>query len=157
MNALLISLLILIPAPSSDDEPTGSAPVLQFLKWNKGSFEATTTVTEAVPVTKTFVVNVNGKQETRTVTAFEYVQKTIISNLDAKNAEVYGIDGKKIDEATWQKALAAGAVVAVVRDGKLPHESYRRIFREGTIIVVFKAAAPMIVPPPPIIPPAPVK
>lgn len=157
MSTLLTTLLILVPAPTGEGEPTGPAPTLQFLKWGKGGLETTTTVTEAVPVTKSFVVNVNGKQETRTVTAFEYVQKTVVSNLDAKNAEVYGIDGKKIDEATWQKTLGAGAVVAVVRDGRLPHEGYRRIFREGTLIVVFKAAAPMIVPPPPIVPPVPVK
>jgi hypothetical protein len=140
MNSLLASLLILVPAPIADEQPTGPAPSLQFVKWNLGTFEMTVTVTKAVPVTKTIVVNVNGRKESRNVTTYEYVQEIRKESLDVKGAEVFGLDGKKIDETTWQKALGSGAVVALTREGQLPHSGYLRVLKEGTLIVVFKPA-----------------
>ncbi len=146
MNALLASLLILVPAPAPDEEPTGSVPGIQFVKWNKGTFEMTVTVTVAVQVPTTVVVNVNGKQEARTVNKYEFVQEIRKEALDGKGAEVYSVDGKKLDDSVWQKALSSGAIVVLTRDGKLPHPAYRKVFREGTLIVVLKPTPPMGVP-----------
>jgi len=81
------------------------------------------------------------------------VQEISKAMLDGKGVEVFGLDGKKIDETAWQKALSAGAVVVVTRDGQLPHAGYRKVFKEGTLIVVFKpmmnpALGPIAVPAP---------
>lgn len=154
MMPLLTAFLILVPAPGADEEPTGPAPNLQYLKYNKGAFETIETVTVYEQRAVTSVENGKQVPVTRLVTV--PVVKTVRVSLDARGTEVFGVDGKKIDDATWQKVLGSGAVVVVVRDGNLPHAAYRKAFREGTLIVVFKPGAPMAVPAPvPMLVPAP--
>jgi hypothetical protein len=148
MEAILAAFLILVPAPVADGEPTGPAPTLQHLKYHKGAFETTSTVTAYETQAITVIENVNGILVPVTRTLAFPVVKLVKTMLDAKGAEVYGIDGKKIDESTWQKALGSGAVVVVVRDGNLPHAAYRKALREGTLIVVFKPMQPMEIPAP---------
>lgn len=147
MTSLLAMLLILVPAPMGESEPTGPAPAIQHLKWVKGAFESTVAVMEYVPVTKTIEVAVNGQKQIQNVTTYQAVQKMVRQQFTAAGVEVFDLAGKKIADADWQKALGPGATVLVTRDGQLPHAAYRKVFKEGTLIVVFK---PVPVAPPPV-------
>lgn len=151
MTQLLTALLILVPAPGPDEEPTGPAPTLQFLKYLNGKFEMTKTVMKSELRMETFTTNINGKEvvQARTVAIpVAVIEKMMI---EANGAEVYGLDGKKVDESVWQKSLGSGAIVLVAH-GQLPHATYRKALREGTLIVMFKPTAPV----PPIAPILPV-
>lgn len=146
MTSLLTAFLILVPAPAADEEPTGPARTLQFLKWNKGAFETTRTITEYVPQTYSVTVNVNGQQMVQTRTVNVPVMKIVRIDIAAKVAEVFDLDGKKIDESSWQKTFSPGAVT-IVAQGQLPHPAFRKVFKEGTLIVVIKATEPNPGPP----------
>jgi hypothetical protein len=156
MSTLFTALLIMVPAPGPDEEPTGPAPTLQYLKYVNGAFETTATVTKSEARTETIEVIVNGQKQVQARTVLVPVVVQSKMTIDAKGAEVYGIDGKKIEDATWQKALNAGAVVVVTQDGQLPQPAYRKAFRDGTLIVVLKPmpqpkqlpAVPMVLPAP---------
>jgi hypothetical protein len=151
MPSILAYFLILVPAPATEPEPTGSAPTLQYVRFNdKGVFEQTVTIVKYTPVTKSITVNVNGKMQVQNVT--EVVPTQVIEKrlIDAKGYDFYDLDGKRLDEADWKKALSGGAVVAVAADGNVPHAAYRKVLKAGTIIMVGKAPAPipMKLPPP---------
>ena len=151
MPSLLSFFLILVPAPTTEPEPTGSAPALQYVRFNdRGVFEQTVTITKYVPVTKQIIRNNNGKMEAITVTEVEPTQVTEKRLIDAKGYDFYDLDGKKLDESDWKKVLTGGAVVAVAADGNVPHSAYRKALKAGTIIMVGKATAPvpMKLPPP---------
>jgi hypothetical protein len=135
LSGLFLSLLV--PAPMVA-EPSGAPPTLQFVKWTDRGLEQTVVVTKYVPVQKAVEVNVNGQVQLRTVTELVPVTETHKQLIDIKNAEIYDLDGKKVDEATWQKALSGGAVVAMSQDGRLPDSIYRQALKQGTLIVVVK-------------------
>jgi hypothetical protein len=137
----LTALLILVPAPSGDEAPTGPAPGLQYLKWTKDGLQRTVNVAEMVPVTEAIAVNVNGQVQVRNVVRIQTVFKVTTQLLDANEMSVYDLAGKKVADGDWQKVLGNGAVVLVTTNGELPHPTYRKAFNEGTLIVVLKQTA----------------
>jgi hypothetical protein len=139
MSALLAALIILVPAPPANDEPfRGLAPTLQFVRWNNGTLEQTVTVWEQEPKEVTETVNTNGRTETRKTIILTSVYKRERRAINAKDTEVYDLDGKKVEDAAWQKALANGAIVLLAVDGVLPHATFRSAIKDGTLIVVLK-------------------
>lgn len=151
MTSLLTAYLILVPAPADEPEPTGAAPTLQYVRFNdQGLFEKKTKAIVYAQEAQTQVVIVNGQQVTRTVLVMvpRTVEQTV--RLDSKQYDYYDLDGKKVDESAWKKALSAGAVVLVAADGKAPEAAYRKALKPGTLILVAKTAK--IGPAPPVVP-----
>ena len=137
LTGLFLSLLV--PAPMAED-PTRAPPTLQFVKWTDKGLEQTVVSTKFVPVQKAVEFKVNGQVQLRTVTELVPVTETRKQLIDIKNAEIYDLDGKKVDEATWQKALSGGAIIAMSQDGHLPDSIYRQALKVGTLIVMLKPA-----------------
>jgi hypothetical protein len=156
MTSLLTAFLILVPAPTGDEMPTGAPPSLQYIKLVNGAFEMNVFRTEQVPFTQAIMVVNNGIVEMRNVTSFRQVTTVVRQNIDVNGAQFYSLDGKKLDDASWKKALGSGGIIAIASDGKLPHPAFRKVLREGTLIMVTKpapqpkapATAPMAVPAP---------
>lgn len=139
MSAIFAALIVLVSAPPESDEPVGGlAPTLQYVRWNNGTLEQTVTVWKQVPLEVTETVNVNGQAKTQRRVGLESVYSTERRAIDAKDAEVYDLDGKKVDDAVWQKTLAKGAIVLLADDGVLPHAAFRKATKDGTLIVVVK-------------------
>jgi hypothetical protein len=139
MSAALTSLLlILVPAPAADEQPFGAAPTLQFMEWKNGTIEQTVTVSKTVPIETTETVTMNGRAVVQKVVKLQRVLETHKQAIDPKEAEIYDLDGKKVDDAVWQKALAHGAIVLVAGDRELPHAAFRKAIKEGTLVVVLK-------------------
>lgn len=146
MSSLLTAFLILVPAPTGDDMPTGAAPTLQYVKLVNGAFEMNVFITEQVPVTVPTTSIVNGKAEVRNVTRFVQVVKVVRQNIDVKGVEFYSLDGRKLDDGSWKKALGSGGVIAIASDGKLPHPAFLKVLRDGTLIMVSKPTPPLKAP-----------
>jgi len=143
MIVTLSAFLFLVPAPMTVEAPKGAPPVLQFLKWKEGEFE----IAQPHPYIETYIekdVKANGKLVTKTRTVYK-IKTVTKSSIDA---EVYDLQGKKIEEAVWQKALGKGAIVLLPADGQLPDSSYLSTFKEGMLIVLIKNV-PLMFPPPP--------
>lgn len=139
MSTILAGLLfVLVPAPNVEAEPNGVAPTLQFVKWNKGVIEQSVTVAVHVPVVESVTVNVNGVPQTQNITSFRTVYKTEKRTIDSKAVKVYSLDGKPVVEGDWQKILTSGAVVLLATNGVVPDAAYRKVIKDGTLIVVVK-------------------
>ncbi len=134
---VLLSLVLAADAPLVD-EPFGAIPQLQFVKWEKGAFLWTAEIVEPVTLEKTVELLVNGQTVTQKVTEIQQVKKTVTYSLTPQRIDVYDIDGKKVAEENWPKAIGNGAVIAIAPDGKIPHPTYCKAFKEGTLIVVVK-------------------
>jgi len=142
MQMLITAMLILVPAPPVENiEPKGPAPSLRYVKWVSGNIESTV----AVPVQEAYVVNVpatiNGQTVYQTVTKVRIIHKTV-KETRLGNFTGYDLDGKKIDAAVWQKALEKGATVIMAGSEELPDASYRKLFKEGILILVPLPADP---------------
>ena len=149
MSAALTALfVVLIPAPPAVDPPFGVAPTIQFMEWKDGTIEQTVTVNDAVPVESTEMVTINGKIVVQKVIKYQTVHKTHKQAISAKDVDVYDLDGKKVDEAAWQKALEHGAIVLLAGDSELPQPAFRKAVKEGTLVVVLKPKEKMPEAPP---------
>src|SRR5262249_43351009 len=100
MLPLLLSTALLAPADAEPVvTPKGTAPTLRVGRIDKsGNFVTETTVTQAVPVTETITVNVNGKQETREVTKYVPQTRVVKQTLDLSKATATTASGKKLDK-----------------------------------------------------------
>jgi hypothetical protein len=154
MNALLFaSLTLLVPAPAKEAEPTGTPPTLQYVRFDdKGLFQQKVTVQQVVPVQKAVTVVVNGVQRTKVVT--EYVTRMIEKQqtMDARNFDIYELDGKKAEEPLWRKTLGEGAIVILAGDGQVPHPAFLKAVKPGTLVLVPKMTPPMPVEQPKLVP-----
>jgi len=150
MQMLFTAMLILVPAPPVDNsEPKGVAPTVRFVTWEGGNLMMQTTVTVRVPYTETVTQVVNGQQVPVTITKVRAALKTVKSTTHG-NYLGYDLDGKKIDEKIWKKALEKGATVIIAGNDELPDIGYRKLFKEGILILVPYPSDPTVPTPPPI-------
>ena len=143
----LLSLVLAAPAPTEKppEEPKGPPPQILVLHVEKdGRPYLLEQVTRYVPEKRTVEVNVNGMTEKREQTVVVPVTETRRVFLDDKDVQVYGADGKKIDARDLPKQTQSVPVL-VSADGMEVDPFYRKVLKDGALIVV----APILAKPQP--------
>jgi hypothetical protein len=86
-------------------------------------------------VPKTTLTRQPGEEE-KTVTVYTPVESKVLKSFDAKEVEVWGMDGNRVDPGALPKLLGKEIPVLVPTDGKRVDSSELRIIKEGTMILV---------------------
>jgi hypothetical protein len=149
-----LALALGVPAPIVAPAPVGPAPTLIFVRTgNNGGIEYQSTETQHVPVEVETTVNVNGKQEIRKSIVYKPVTVIQMKSLEKSSFDVLDVDGKKVEEAVWNKTLKGGVIVLFSGSAALPDSAYLKALKADTLVVVVTKSAPINTTPAPVINP----
>lgn len=137
MLLTLLSFTLAAPAPEAVTDLAKSPPPLVMVATadKEGRPYVRALTTRYVPTTRTVETNDGGKTQKRLETVVVPVTEEHRVYLDDKDAAVYDTDGKKIDPRDLPK-LTGEVAVLVSADGKEFPPLYRKLAREGTLIIV---------------------
>jgi hypothetical protein len=143
MLSLLLSTFLIAGAdPDPVVLPKGPAPSILVGKIDRaGNLVSQVVVTEFVPVTEEYVVDVMGRKEVRNRTVNRPVMKTVMQTRDLSKATATTARGIKIDPADLARRLEKPGLVVLSADGKPVEAGYLSLFKDDTIVIVVPPVA----------------
>lgn len=137
MYAILLAALVSAdvepgPAPKARALP----PMLLVASASKGRIVSRREVVEAVPVTVTEKVNVNGREEERTITKYVTQVRMVEQAWELKKVKAGTAGGKKLDAEAVEKRLGKAQAIIVSADGKEVDPVYLKLFDKDALVIV---------------------